>query len=208
MGSAERLFAERGFAGVGIREIARAAGANTAAVNYHFESKENLWLEIMRRRAGPVNAERFRRLGEAKARAGGDPLSLGVITDALIGPVVDVLIDEKGEPDQLSIRLMTRLMVETPMLFREELLEFFAETRDRFAAALAESLPHCNPPEIQARFFYLVSAMTGLVVQAEMLSGANDCLPAKAFREVLLSCVSRTAAAIESPILANVRGQP
>jgi AcrR family transcriptional regulator len=46
--SATRLFAERGFAKVTVREICRAAGANVAAVNYHFGGKTGLYQEIVR----------------------------------------------------------------------------------------------------------------------------------------------------------------
>ncbi len=42
------LFAEKGFGDTSVRDIARAAGANVAAVNYHFTSKENLYLEVVR----------------------------------------------------------------------------------------------------------------------------------------------------------------
>ena len=40
--SAERLFADRGFRNVTVREICRAAHANVAAVNYHFSDKLGL----------------------------------------------------------------------------------------------------------------------------------------------------------------------
>jgi len=46
--AASRLFAEKGFSNVGIREISQAAGVHLAAVNYHFQSKENLWDEALR----------------------------------------------------------------------------------------------------------------------------------------------------------------
>jgi AcrR family transcriptional regulator len=42
------LFAQKGFDGTSIRAIAEAAKANIAAVNYHFGSKENLYLEALR----------------------------------------------------------------------------------------------------------------------------------------------------------------
>ena len=40
--AAEALFAERGFEAVSLRDITLEAGANVAAVNYHFGGKENL----------------------------------------------------------------------------------------------------------------------------------------------------------------------
>ncbi len=46
--AAARLFAERGFRGVTVREICREAGANVAAVNYHFRNKMGLYLEVVR----------------------------------------------------------------------------------------------------------------------------------------------------------------
>lgn len=45
--SATRLFAERGFAKVTVREICKAARANVAAVNYHFGGKKGLYDEIV-----------------------------------------------------------------------------------------------------------------------------------------------------------------
>jgi AcrR family transcriptional regulator len=70
--TAERLFAEHGFAGTSVREITDAAAANLGAVNYHFQSKENLYAEVFARRvallrepiaavareAGPIARER------------------------------------------------------------------------------------------------------------------------------------------------------
>jgi AcrR family transcriptional regulator len=47
---AERVFAERGFAGASVREITDGAGANLGAVNYYFHSKENLYTEVFLRR--------------------------------------------------------------------------------------------------------------------------------------------------------------
>lgn len=46
---ASRLFAEQGLEGTSIREISREADVNLAAINYHFKSKENLYLEVFTR---------------------------------------------------------------------------------------------------------------------------------------------------------------
>lgn len=45
--AAARLFADRGFKKVTVRDICRAARANVAAVNYHFGDKLGLYREVM-----------------------------------------------------------------------------------------------------------------------------------------------------------------
>lgn len=48
------VFAERGYGDARVRDIAAAAGANLAAINYHFGSKEGLYLAVLEREAGRV----------------------------------------------------------------------------------------------------------------------------------------------------------
>lgn len=50
--AAESLFSERGYAAVGVREIAEKAGANVASIKYHFGSKRDLYLATVRRVMG------------------------------------------------------------------------------------------------------------------------------------------------------------
>jgi TetR/AcrR family transcriptional regulator, regulator of cefoperazone and chloramphenicol sensitivity len=47
--TAARLFADRGYEATSIRTIATKAGVNQAAINYHFKSKDGLYLEVLRR---------------------------------------------------------------------------------------------------------------------------------------------------------------
>ena len=48
LSTAARMFAERGFAKVTVRDICRRARANVAAVNYHFGGKLGLYQEVIR----------------------------------------------------------------------------------------------------------------------------------------------------------------
>lgn len=47
--AAARLFAERGFQNVTVRDICGQAGANVAAVNYYFRDKSGLYEEVIRK---------------------------------------------------------------------------------------------------------------------------------------------------------------
>ncbi len=67
--AALKLFAEYGFFGASIRDIARAVGINSATLYAHYPSKEHLLAELIR-----LGHEELRqRLRQAYAEAGDDP---------------------------------------------------------------------------------------------------------------------------------------
>ena len=49
--TAEMLFSQKGFDGTSVRDIAEAAGINTAMISYYFGSKEKLMEEIFERKS-------------------------------------------------------------------------------------------------------------------------------------------------------------
>lgn len=52
---AAELFAEQGFNNVTVRELCQVAGANVAAVNYHFRDKLGLYKEVVEMAANAMN---------------------------------------------------------------------------------------------------------------------------------------------------------
>jgi AcrR family transcriptional regulator len=49
LNAAGRIFAQNGFHATTVRQITREAGANLAAVNYHFRDKQELYLSVLKR---------------------------------------------------------------------------------------------------------------------------------------------------------------
>src|ERR1700682_5252148 len=89
LNSAERLYADRGFADVTLRDIVAAADVNLAAVNYHFGSKDELIAELFVSRSLATNRERLNELKAAEAagggRAGSDALLRALVGSTLRG---------------------------------------------------------------------------------------------------------------------------
>ena len=61
--AAEALFAERGFDGVTLRQIASSAGVDVALANYHFGKKLELFNAVFDRRSALLN-----QIGRASCR--------------------------------------------------------------------------------------------------------------------------------------------
>ena len=141
--AAEQLFARDGFHGVTIRDITAAAGANIAAVHYHFGSKDDLLLEIFRTRAAELNRERARMLHEANARHGGQAPLREILT-ALFAPPIRWY--HASDARHVALQFILRVRTEGTLPMREHLHKDVSHL-DRFAAALKASLPEL-PDEV------------------------------------------------------------
>jgi len=142
--AAERLFAERGFDGVSVRDIVQAADVNLAAVSYYFGSKSELWLQVFRTRAKELNRERLALLRDAEARNSGDP-ALAEILRALMGP--PILWRDPASGKDTASRFISRAIAEvTPDL--RKILESDVSHLRGFLAALTRALPRLSQPEV------------------------------------------------------------
>ncbi|MFO0760120.1 MAG: helix-turn-helix domain-containing protein [Byssovorax sp.] len=68
--AAEREFAARGFAGARLREIADAAGVQTALIHHYFADKQGLYGAVLDRALVPTSAASFTLLGSGLDLAG------------------------------------------------------------------------------------------------------------------------------------------
>src|SRR5439155_23708747 len=108
LAAAERLYADRGFGDVTLRDIVAEANVNLAAVNYHFGSKDELIAELFVTRSLALNRERLRELRAAE-EAGAD---VSDILRALVGPTLRGCLGPERERSTAA-RFMIRASIES-----------------------------------------------------------------------------------------------
>nr|WP_308163483.1 TetR/AcrR family transcriptional regulator [Nocardia alni] len=101
LAAAERLLLTEEYSAVSVRGICAAAGANPAAVHYHFGSKEALVAALLEDRLGALWGAR---LDELAARDAG----VREVVDAVIAPFVELAADPVG---RLHLRLLARFVL-------------------------------------------------------------------------------------------------
>ena len=164
--AAERLFAEHGLAATSLRTVIKNAGVNTAAVHYHFGSKEALVEAVLVRRAAPVNKERLLLLSRAEERCQGGPLPVEAVVEAFVAPVVRA---KAGSSRGRGVfrQLLARAITEADPEHREMMHRIFGEVLERFTGALARALPGLPVEEIYWRMHFMVGAMAlGIAVRS------------------------------------------
>jgi AcrR family transcriptional regulator len=143
--AAERLYAERGFGDVTLRDIVAAAGVNLAAVNYHFGSKDELIAELFVTRGVATNRARLAEL-KAVEEAGNGRADVRAILHALVGPTLRGCLGPANE-QSTAARFMIRASIESvPPIRRIKNRE--VDHLRKFAAAMRRSLPDCDEADI------------------------------------------------------------
>lgn len=136
--AAERLYADRGFGDVTLRDIVAEASVNLAAVNYHFGSKDELIAELFVTRSLATNRERLNELRAAE-EAGGGRAPIDQIFRALVGPTLRGCLGPTSE-GSTAARFMIRASIESvPPIRRIKNRE--VDHLRKFIAAMRRALP-------------------------------------------------------------------
>lgn len=152
---AERMFAENGYRGVSVRSITRACGVNTAAIHYHFGSKQAVLEQIFARRCVPMNEKRLRLLAECGVAPGRPPL-LEQVLEAYLRP--SLVWPEDPEAARRFLRLRAVLAHEEEGLASELIARHFDHVSRRFIAAVRDALPDLPEHELYWRVHFLMGA--------------------------------------------------
>lgn len=153
--AAESLFADRGVGATSLRAIIAAAGVNSAAIHYHFGSKEALIEALFARRITPINEERLARLdGLERARKLDHESLLRAFLEPMLGN--SALLGDQG---QVARAALGRLLTEEPRSFRLLAEEHVREVKSRFAHAVANTSAGVGVEEATERIEYAMGAM-------------------------------------------------
>ncbi len=204
---AEELFAEHGFERTSMRTLTTAAGANLAAVNYHFGSKEGLYRAVFERRVGPINQERLRLLAEAQAAAGDDPVPIEVLLEALLGP--PLRLSARGDEGFLRFLRIVARMQSSSGEHAFAVRDVFQEVQRRFFPALHRCLPHLEERDLFWRMHLIIGGMLTLFGDPARLGVFSDgrC-DGRDADEALAQLVAFARGALEAPPAASPASAP
>jgi len=152
--AAEQLFAKHGYSDVSTRQIADEAKANSAAVHYHFGSKEALLDAVFRRRLDPLNRVRIERI-KASVASGKEPDIEELIRAFLEPPLT--LPETDGER---YFRLLAgRASIDPNPDVKRILFSVYDEVGHSFVEAAIAACPHLDKEELFWRVACIYGAM-------------------------------------------------
>lgn len=153
--AAVELFAQRGFHGTSIRDIAERAGANVAAGHYHYGSKEGLYLEVLRAQFAAVRTELERRgaTRPAPALRRATRAELVALLEARITTMLELLL---GPPPSAHGQLMLREMCDPTDAMPMIVAEFIQPQTREMEHLVARLLPGVGRESVTQIVFSII----------------------------------------------------
>jgi AcrR family transcriptional regulator len=156
--AAERLFAEKGFEGVSVREITGAAEADVSLAYYHFKSKRDLFDQVMLRRVDYLNEIRFKALEEVERRHVNDKATLEEIVGAVTSPLLELLASDHEEW-KYYLQLVAQIN-SSPAMGGELMTRYFDPLIQKFLSVVRENIPDCEDIDLYWAYHFMSGALT------------------------------------------------
>ncbi|HEX4490040.1 MAG TPA: TetR family transcriptional regulator [Acidimicrobiia bacterium] len=160
--TAERLFAQRGIAGVSLREVRIASGArNTAAIQFHFGDREGLYQALMERHLPRIASIQQRLFDDVLEQKG--TRDARALVEVLVRPTNDYLAI--GPSERAWVQIMGS-MASLPDLHLKEMVSAAPDAGVRTGALLYRELTR-EMPETLARERLIMLAQTSVHLTAD-----------------------------------------
>ena len=135
--AAERLFADRGFRKVTVRDICREARANVAAVNYHFGDKLGLYREVLQ-----VGIDAIRATTEAGRKAGERQPP-----DEQLRRYIVIWITRLLTPGHETIHRVMQRELQDPTPALDDLVDTVVRPRMDYLSGVVARMLDCDPKD-------------------------------------------------------------
>ena len=196
----EELFCEKGFDGTTIRDITRDAGCNLAAVNYHFQNKENLYKEAFKHHLVQLK-DLYIVAAENVMNQPQENIKIEILLRSFSSAMVELLIG-KNKP-QRFITLMTREMLDPhlpPNVFYDELM---LPVQTIMETAIRKIYPQITDKQLMFSLLSLVGQLIHIVRFTEFAQRGGIQNLMYDMNELIEHTVNFTAAGIREMINEN-----
>lgn len=170
--AADEILAKAGANAATVRAITALAGVNTASINYHFGSRDGLFVVVCGRRMQPANQGILRTLQALDER--GSPPDVAEIFRPLVDTAFHIWVDDD------VLRALRSLLFTSPETSERLNVSAMSEVYDRMRAALMRACPHLNAQQVRQRFAFSIGAIMNQVysrdahLQAVYSDGSPD----------------------------------
>ena len=165
--AAEELFAERGFDGVTLRQIASSAGVDVALANYHFGKKLELFNAVFERRSALLNKSRLDALRKVQAEQADTGPSVEQIIEAFLRPLE--LTQETADPGWRHYLALIAYVNNSTYWGKRMMSKLFDDLVQEFIAALRQALPTASDQDLYWCYHNLSGALTLTLAQTERI---------------------------------------
>ena len=166
--AALKLMSEHGINGVSLRAILTEAGANPAALHYHFGSRESLIEAILVRHGRPISERRRAIIEKMLARE--TAAEVHDVVDALVDPILEMLTEE-GEAGRRFVQFLARLQSDRSGIHLDLEAERHADIRKGIRQMYAEACPDIPKQVRLQRITMAIDAMLQSLASADVMSG-------------------------------------
>lgn len=168
--AAEQLFAELGYDGATVRQIALAADVPIALVNYHFGSKEGLYRAIFELRTPTIVGQRFAGMEIADMETDPDK-RLELLVKSLIAPMFKLRGEERHS---WFGRILSREVSDPKSMERGIIKDMFDPVAHLFLDAMARCMPDKTKAEIHWSYQTMIGAMVYIMADNGRIARLSD----------------------------------
>lgn len=171
LNEAERLFAEGGYDGTSIRDVAAAADCQIQAIGYHFGQKEQLFDTVVARRARVMSEMRVEALRRLKAAAGDAPVPLEALVRAYVRPFIASA--QSGDPGWRNYAALMGRLANSKLGTAVIARHYNAVARD-YVIEFKRTLPSASERSIVEGVLFMVSAMLAICADTGRADDLSD----------------------------------